>query len=751
MRFRSVTRLGLVWAIATPLSAFAQSAPGAASSAAAQAGGGDTLEEIVVTSERRASDVQKTATSISVRGGADMESQGRFSLAQILEDVPGVVGGAATGTGSSAGSGNDIAGSGVTIRGIQSNTPAGGSVTSVAPATAVYVDGVYEGTGSDYDIDRVEVLRGPQGTLYGRSATAGLVATHTFDPDLGHLGGNAAVEFGNYALRHYTAVANVPLVDDVLGIRVAGNRYERNGYDSAAGGQLATTDGKVKILFKPNDQLSVLLGAALQNNQTHSGGVTITQERELPDGTFVPAPNVYHFTPTPVTPGHNDYRQYWALINWDLGPATLTYQPAYRTWTSQSTQAARSTFLSFNQTINTPKDNFLTHELRLASNPGSKLIWQVGTLFYKNDLSNSDLVAAYPINLVLFNSVTREKETTAFGLFGEATYPLTDAWRVTEGVRYDNTRVGVTQDYTSITGVTQSLSGAAGIRRFNNITYRVRLEHDITAQNMVYGSVSTGVSPGDVTAATGSTGNPIVLELKAETLTAYEIGSKNRFLNDSLQVNGAIYYYDYGSYQTAGVNITPQNPGNPTFATVASPVQVYGTELEMLYKVTTYDRVGVNLAYANAYYTNKNGTVLYTDSSGVPITFSRFYARDKIPGVAPYTSDVTYDHTVPLPGGSTLTLHGDARWHSPYDGVAVTSVQLAIGAYPYMRVKSGWVGDLNATWLSVGGNYSVTGYVRNVADNRYRAGGNIIGEATLQAGALFYDPRTYGAVLSVHF
>ena len=347
MRFRSVTRLGLVWAIATPLSAFAQSAPEPGSTAAAQASG-DTLEEIVVTSERRVSDVQKTATSISVRGGADMESQGRYSLAQILEDVPGVVGGAATSTGSSSGSGNDVAGSGIMIRGIQSNAPAGGSVTSVAPATAVYVDGVYEGIGSDYDIDRVEVLRGPQGTLYGRSATAGLVATHTFDPDLGHLGGNAAVEFGNYALQHYTAVANLPLVDDVLAIRVAGNRYERNGYDSAPGGQQTTTDGKVKVLFKPNDQLSVLLGAALQNNQTHTGGVTINQEYELPNGTFVTAPNVYTFTGTPVSPGHNDFRQYWALINWDLGPATLTYQPAYRTWTSQANLSQRSTFLNFN-------------------------------------------------------------------------------------------------------------------------------------------------------------------------------------------------------------------------------------------------------------------------------------------------------------------------------------------------------------------------------------------------------------------
>jgi iron complex outermembrane receptor protein len=386
----------------------------------------------------------------------------------------------------------------------------------------------------------------------------------------------------------------------------------------------------------------------------------------------------------------------------------------------------------------------------LDSDPGSKLIWQFGALYYNNNLSNADKNVAYPTPFLLFNSVTLEKATRAFGVFGEATYPLADSWRLTEGVRYDHTNVAVNQDYTSITGVTQSLGGEAGIRRFSNVTYKVRLEHDVTARNLLYASVTTGVSPGDISAATGITGNPIVLELKAETLTSYEIGSKNRFLDDTLQVNGAIYYSNYGGYQTAGVNITPNNVLNPTFATIASAVQVYGTEWEALYDLTRHDRVGVNAGYANSYYVDKNGVVIATDPvTQSPETFSRFFAKDKIPGVAPYTGDVFYDHTVPLPGGSTLTLHGDARWHSPYDGSAITSKQL--GSYGLIRVESAWLGDLNATWRSDGGRYSVTGYVRNVGDKRDKLlGPGLNGEApgSISSQVTFSDPRTFGVVLS---
>src|ERR1039457_814844 len=230
MQFSKVTTFAVMGLVAAQF-------PTGHEQAQAQTAAADTdkLEEVVVTAERRESDVQKTATSVSVRSGSELRDQGRYTLGQILEDVPGVTGGAAVAPVPGA-SGGDTAAPGITIRGIVSNSGAVGQVTSAAAAAAVYVDGVYEGVGGGYDIDRVEILRGPQGTLYGRSATSGLLAIHTNDPNLDRLGGDAVVEEGNYSLQHYTGVVNIPLVDNVLGVRVAGNRYERDGYFSADGG-----------------------------------------------------------------------------------------------------------------------------------------------------------------------------------------------------------------------------------------------------------------------------------------------------------------------------------------------------------------------------------------------------------------------------------------------------------------------------------------------------------------------------------
>ncbi|EIZ78380.1 putative outer membrane salicin receptor [Novosphingobium sp. Rr 2-17] len=224
------------------------------------------LEEIVVTAEKRSENVQNTAASISVRNGRDLLSQGKYSLQSILEDIPGVSGGGAEGTLTSNGGGTDTAGAGITIRGIGTSMGVGGSNVSTPAATALYVDGVYEGVGSDYDIDRIEVLRGPQGTLYGRSATAGVVAVSTRNPGLDTISGNLSIEAGDYHLQRYSGALDVPLVTDVLGIRISGNRYERQGYYDGAGGARTNTDGRIKVLFRPSADFSLLVGAALHDN-----------------------------------------------------------------------------------------------------------------------------------------------------------------------------------------------------------------------------------------------------------------------------------------------------------------------------------------------------------------------------------------------------------------------------------------------------------------------------------------------------
>jgi len=327
-------------------------------------------------------------------------------------------------------------------------------------------------------------------------------------------------------------------------------------------------------------------------------------------------------------------------------------------------------------------------------------------------------------------------------------------------VRYDDTNVKVVEDYTTdsspstppVVRTTKSIPNATenGVRKWKNTTFKARVEHDLTAQNLLYASISTGFSPGDVAISQDSNNQPYVFELDSETLTSYEIGSKNRFLDNRLQVNGAVYYYDYGGYQTAGVNANRSTvPGaTPISVVMSSPAQVLGAELETIYQLTPNDRVGFNLGYTDAYYVNKAGAPFVVGTE--TLTFADYFARDKINQAVPYTASLSYDHSIALSGGSKLTLHGDARYMSGHDLTNVRPDQLASGSVqlPYIQVGGQVLGNLNATWASSSNTYSVTGYVRNVGDTRYKTSVNTLGSAY---GTGLSDPLTYGVVLNARF
>ena len=245
--------------------------------------------------------------------------------------------------------------------------------------------------------------------------------------------------------------------------------------------------------------------------------------------------------------------------------------------------------------------------------------------------------------------------------------------------------------------------------------------------------------------ATGATGTPVVLPFKAETLTAYEIGSKNRFLDERLQVNGDVFYYNYAGFQTATVDISPI-PGVFYYTSFAVPVHAYGGELETRYQIAPTDRIALDVAYSNVYYVDK------------PALFAEFVAEDKLAPLTPaqasqipLTVNISYDHIFDLPGGSSLTLHGDARYLSSHEG-DLTAAQFQSGGEPYVHIKAAGIGDAGLTWRSPDSHYSVSGYVRNVTNNRYinnvLLGGSTQPFSFQQAQ---YDPRTYGVVLHLRF
>jgi len=699
---------------------------------AQQAARVEVLEEIVVSAERRTENLQKTAVAVSVRTGDELRDEGKFTVNQILEDVPSVSLQVPYGTNANT----DVHVPNVSIRGVSSNGPVIGSTSSLVPAVAVYVDGVVNGLGATYDLNRVEVLRGPQGTLYGRSATGGLLNVHTNQPALNEFGGDASVEFGDYSLQHYSAALNVP-AGEVLALRVAGNYYKRDGHYSPKGGAVDTLDGRVKLLYKPSDQFSALIGVAMQDNDEFSGQNqgSLTRDDEINFDTIVP-----------LGKGKDKTRQYWAEINWNLGPATLTYLPALQTWEQDAiTYGSPGGGLLVTGNQATPRSRFNTQELRLASNAEARFKWQTGVFYYDNDLRNTYYLLGTggtlpPGGIVLQDSVTHRR-TENVGVFAESTFDLTAATRLTAGLRYDDTKVRT--DVSSCAGLVifplncLALTPQEGTRSWKNWTYKLRFEQDLTSSNLWYASVATAFLPGDVAVTNGLPDARLVkAPYEAETLTSFEVGSKNRFLDDRLQANAAVFYYRYGGFQQP-VKVGAIGPVS-LFTIATSPANMFGAEFELLFQATHSNRFGLDASYVNPRYRDK------------PALFQVGVVQDRIPGIVPVSISPSYTHTFDLPSGQTLSLGLEALYRSAFDVNAATQVDESAGLRRYFRVDDQLTGNVNATW-KLADNISLSAYVRNVSDERYKTFLNVSSTATIVGAVVVSEPRTFGAVLNIGF
>ena len=718
-----------------------------------------TLEEVVVTAERREADIQNTAVSVSVRKGDELAAQGRYTTRQILQDVPGIT---AVDNGSANAGSSDVQGNNITIRGVSPGTSAGGgaSALSATPATAVYVDGVYEGIGSNYDIDRVEVLRGPQGTLYGRSATAGVLAFHTRNPNLQSFEGNAAVEVGDYDLQHYTAAVNLP-VASTLAVRLAGDYRDQDEgyYGEATHGKGQTTDGRAKVLWKPADTLSVLLGVAYEKSVAYTGGNSSTANLA----------RVVTTISAETIPSEKQSREYWAELNWDLGPVTLTYMPAFRTWAQDDHLLDQANFVGsgdqLQQQVQTPLDQFHTQELRIASKGDSMLQWQGGAFYYHNQLHTSNynyFVGTDGAQVsALFDTIDR-KDTKNLGFFAESTLSLTNAMRVTLGVRYDDTQVTVSEYYFQnpygLCGTTAAFTvvlpaGASCIApgvatvappagtsinnvgiSFHNFNYKARFEYDLTPKNMAFAMISTGFRPGDAGIA-----NQALNVVDAEKLTSIEIGSKNRFFQDSLQLNAGLYLYEYHGFQTSYIPDTP-NPLDPATGqntvNLTVPSQNVGGELEALYQLTSQDRVGVNYSYVSSFWYNQ------------PAAFEKAQPETHR-ALTPHTVTANYEHIFNLPGGSKISGRIDGEYDSPHLSTNLHVDYLRLGFENYVELGSRTTGNLTGTWASAGGNYSVSAYMHNFTNEKQVTYG--FAADPNNPFVNWSDPRTYGVIVSARF
>jgi outer membrane receptor protein involved in Fe transport len=733
-----------------------------------------TLEEITVTAEKRSVNLQTVASSVVAIEASDLADMGKITAAQMLESVPNL-----TISSYGRGGGGSLSDN-ISIRGVKKTQEPGGAGNPVPSATATYVDDVYEGIGGTYDVNRIEVLRGPQGTLYGRSATGGVVALHTNDPVLEKFGINSSFSDGTGSRINLEAVLNAP-VGDKVALRAAVHHFHQaEGYYNEKGGESDTKEARIKALFQPTEQLSFLLSLSTARDQNYSGGWSQTLSGpntiEYNDPVAYTAPNK----------GVPSTRKQGSLnVNYDLDSSSITYIAAMHTSDNRGKSGTSLNKSSYQYNITTGKPSKTqTHEIRWVSNTESALTWLVGSNYYKNTYDSistafqvSDVNSTDPrsYNAELFAWYLKG-EVTNYGLFTEETYKLRDDMRITAGLRYDKTKI---LNYTGFdfnknlgpfmvgykpediihypTDATYFLDSPD----FDNVTYKLRFEYDLTPDNMIYALTATGFLPGDsqVSVATKFSPPPdmnlvdvgfIKLPYKQQLLTSYEVGTKNRFMNKKLQLNGSVFYYDYAGYQEA-VNINPPgSPPPPNFIVLRVPVRMYGLEVDCTWLLTQNDKLTFSGGLLDAQLKS------YPDIPDTTDSAKKYMYLKRVPGLPKSSGTLGYDHTFLLGDESSLVPRVQARYTSGYYLGQITageaaSTDAAGNSYlGYLYQGSVVLGDISATWNSADAKYSATAYVRNVTDKRYKT------SATLPTGSPIVnvtvgDPRTWGVMFSAKF
>ncbi len=660
------------------------------------------LEEVIVYAQKKPSTVQNTAASLSVIGGKQALQAATVDAADLLKNVVGVeVQGAARGLV-------------FAIRGLGSDLPPGVGESSVSTNfDSVYSIRAEAGTLGFYDLDRTEVLRGPQGTLYGRNATGGVINFYSKKPVLGETEGYVSAAAGNYGFYRLEGAYNVDL-GDTHGLRVAAVTTDRDGYLSNDHMDSEGNGARLKYLFQPSDDFSLMLGYDFIHLGGRGGGGVEDAKWATGD---------YYETSDPLIGDGQDYNAHkvYANIEANVGPGKLTVIPAYQTAQGDN----EGFFGGRGNSGEDPADvtqNSL--EVRYSNLEDSKIQWVVGLFHYDYEQAQNGFELSRDGTLGPYQENFNKGESDA--IFGQVTIPFSDVTRLTLGGRY-------TDDHREAFGTTPFPPfSIEGTKDDSFVDWKISIEQDVSEDVMMYAQAATGFRPGGISNFDGSVFDP-------EELLSYEFGVKSRFWNERAQLNASYFYYDYSGYQVADFFFGPTGP-NLVFYN-ADAVNS-GLEMEFILIPTENGKLNISATYLDSEITSDlclNPFGYFgpsddscTDAGAVGLNFN----GERLPHAPEYSIKAGYDHRFESSAGWSLTPRVDVRLIDE-QFVSANNQEVA-------RQDSYVVGDLSLTWATEDDSLSVSAYVKNVSDEAVKTG-YFVGYTLPGA------PRTYGINLVKNF
>lgn len=553
-------------------------------------------KEIIVTATRIETTLQKTPVAVNVYSGNDLREQNITTIQSLQSIDPSL---------NITQSGNTPQ---IAIRGIQGTNNTEVGIPSVGVARdGFFTNRVLSLALSFYDLGRIEVLKGPQGTLFGRASTGGLVHILTARPKLGETSGFVNTTVGNYGMFGGEAAVNVPLGDKIA-VRLSLYGRDRDGFRTINGPNYKVTSdddrslsGRAQILVNPTDNFEVLV----RYQRDHAGGIGPVLLSGNFGESFSNNPFAFDGTIRPSQKLENT-RVTWETNLRDLpGDGTLTYTGGTEGFAADIITDATSprdiVTGSRSERIRT-----VNHELRYAANPIDGLTVQVGGFYFRE--SNTPLIASFRTNnratgaassFIQFNYAIRQ---TSEAIFGQATYSLTPEVRFTAGARqtWDSVlRTGVNDltvfnlpgpflgTCTPSGGVftCRVLTPASTVpKESSKFTYKFGLDWDVGPQNLVYAKYDTGYRPGGFSTDPNNPNN----SFGPETVTSYELGTKNRLLNNSLTLNANVFYQVLDGFQAAVLGGATVNAGK---------TKTYGFEFATNFRASDSTRIDFNGTY----------------------------------------------------------------------------------------------------------------------------------------------------------
>lgn len=688
------------------------------------------VDEVVVTAQRRSENLQDVPVAVTALGAEQLRSQGVREARDLQNIAPGL----------SFRSGAAASSAVIFIRGVGTADFNANNVGAVG----VYVDDIFVGANSAklfnvFDSAGVEVLRGPQGTLYGRNTTGGAIKFASHLPDAVSAG-EIGVSYGRFNDLRMDVGFGGPIIEDRLKVRVAGFHQSDDGttLNTATGHRVNNTDlwaGRAILDFTPNDDL--LMRLIVHGGENRGGARQFTHRGYNADGT-----DLLGYADTDGSPwrgafnveGREGIKVVGASLKveysrpWGVLTSATAYEKVNHT-TLEDTDASPNSILT---SIYDDHPRQWSQELRFQSHPGEIWNWSAGAFYFHDDLTTDasfDLLRDLrdptqplngfdPANSIGLLRYPFSQTTVSGAAFVQADYRPTPALKLTAGVRYTHDKIDF--DYDSFfdeQGFIVPLVSTDASRSFDDVSFRLAADYELAPHMLAYGSVSTGYNAGGFSG--GAATDPAQLRpFDSEALTAYEAGLKLELFGRRLRVNTSAFYYDYKDLQVFVFDLSGPVPVQRK--TNAGAAALYGLESEITARLPGGLTVGGSLSALHAEYDR------FSDGGAD-------YGGHKMVNSPELSGSVSLAYLRDLGGLGTLNAHVTQTYQSRYYLTPANEDAYSQGGYGLLNAR--------VELIPPGDHWTLALWARNVTSRRYIVDINpIITLDQLNYG----DPARYG-------